>query len=193
MIITDTAQEVNEGNDWEGQALNWVIEYFIGLNCFFSVHQQHQHLHPHGALNIYCWGLLWNCVGALKPWHLRKMLFLKKETSLSSSSALASCLGVVSRTKETSCSVEEEWSGVKKKNQMCLRVPSQKLLWRRMLTSRYSECVVACVFRDTFTFSEGLWRKLSKPRSFIFSGPSALLSSAGGFPSSPFALFSRLL
>lgn len=40
--------------------------------------------------------------------------FLKKETSLSSSCALASCLGVVSRTKEAPRSVEEK-SGVRKK------------------------------------------------------------------------------
>lgn len=56
-----------------------------------------------------------------KPWHLREALFQffsppKKETGLSSSRDLASCLGVVSRTKETSRSVEEKWSGVNKKH-----------------------------------------------------------------------------
>ena len=55
-------------------------------------------------------------------------------------------------------------------------------------------CVVVCVcLPGYFYLSEGLWRKLSKPRSFISSGPNAPLSSAGGFPSSPFTLFSRLL
>lgn len=84
----------------------------------------------------------------------------------------------VSRTKDRSRSVEEK-SGVylkkKKKSQMYLRVPSQKLLWHRMLTSRYSECVVVCVFRDTFTFwrgFEGSYQNLS-----LSSSPAPTLSS----------------
>lgn len=56
-------------------------------------------------------------------------------------------------------------------------------------TSRYSVCVVVCVFRDTFTFLEGGFEgSYQNLLSFISSGLGALCSSAGGFPSSPFTL-----
>lgn len=166
-------------------------KHFICLNRL-SVHQQHQHL-PSWALNKYRRGLLWLCVGALEPWHCRKAL----ERKLVFLHLVPRLPVWESRTNETSHAVKEKSRVEYKKQKKQIRCASEYLL-RNSSDTGYSlldilSVWLRCVFRDTSTFSEGLWRKLSKPRSFIFSGPSAFLSSAGGFPSCPFALLSRLL
>ena len=102
----------------------------------------------------------------------------KKETGLSSSRALASCLGVISRTKETSGSVEEKWSGVNKTHTH----KNQTYLGESAFSENNSD--TGCLLLDIasarlrvssgllFFFLEGAWEEVIKTfRAFIFFWP----------------------
>lgn len=120
--------------------------------------------------------LLWSPVNFILKLLLWNVFFSEEEIGRSSPLASVSCL----------CNISLCWK---------TRVERSHAAFSETSYSPDANFWIHCVLWESsgklLPFLERLERKRSKPGSFICSGPAALCSSAGGFPSGPHTLFSR--